>query len=172
MDTVNAEAFKNGTTPITFPESLSLMEKYKKTYRQVNGWLQAAGNHAFVTGQSTTMYGRKRYFNRPDPAKFTQEDYDKQVGGLKRQGSNTPIQGTSADITKLAMLNVYQSLEEGGYRAKMIIQVHDEIVVLAHKRQAEQVRLVVEEAMVESGSKVLKNVPVKVESYMNDYWKK
>jgi DNA polymerase-1 len=91
---------------------------------------------------------------------------------LSSAGVLTPIQGTNADITKLAMLNVHNNLEEGGYRAKIIVQVHDEIVVLAHKRQAEQVKEVVLASMIESAEKILKKVPVKADAYIHPFWKK
>jgi DNA polymerase-1 len=70
------------------------------------------------------------------------------------------------------MLNVHNNLEEAGYRGKIILQVHDEIVVLAHRRQAEEIKTVVVESMIESAQKFLKKVPVKADAYINDYWKK
>jgi DNA polymerase I-like protein with 3'-5' exonuclease and polymerase domains len=172
MDTINSEAHKTGGKTHTFPEVVSMFERYKATYKQVNNWLQQAANKAVMTMESETMYGRKRFYNRPDPNTLDSKEYDRQIGAIKRRGANSPIQGTNADITKLAMLNVYNNLEEGGYRAKIIIQVHDEIVVLAHKRQAEQVKQVVLDSMVESAEKFLKKVPVKADAYINPFWKK
>ena len=172
MDTLNTEARKNGSTVHTFPEVRGMFDRYRKTYFQVNKWLQEAANKAFISGESETMYGRKRFYTRPDPNSMSQEDYDKQVGAIKRRGANSPIQGTNADITKLAMLNVHNNLEEGGFNAKIILQVHDEIVVLAHKRQAEQVKQVIVDSMNESASLVLKIVPVKVDGYVSEIWKK
>lgn len=172
MDTLNTEARRNGGTVHTFPEVRGMFDRYRKTYFQVNKWLQEAANKAFISGESETMYGRKRFYTRPDPNSLSQEDYDKQVGAIKRRGANSPIQGTNADITKLAMLNVHNNLEEGGFNAKIILQVHDEIVVLAHKRQAEQVKQVIVDSMNESASLVLKIVPVKVDGYVSEIWKK
>jgi DNA polymerase I len=95
-----------------------------------------------------------------------------QVSAIKRKGANSPIQGTNADITKLAMLNVQEELQEGGYQANIIIQVHDEIVVLAHKRQAEAVKNVVVNAMKNAALTFLKKVPVKADAYISEIWKK
>lgn len=171
MDTINSEAHRTGGKKHTFPEVLIMFERYKTTYRQVNNWLQQAANKAFMTLESETMYGRKRFYNRPDQ-NLPEKEYSRQVGAIKRRGANSPIQGTNADITKLAMLNVHNNLEEGGYRAKIIIQVHDEIVVLAHKRQAEQVKEVVLASMIESAEKILKRVPVKADAYIHPFWRK
>ena len=172
MDTINSEAHRTGGKMHTFPEVIVMFERYKHTYKQVNNWLQQAANKAFMTLESETMYGRKRFYNRPDQNTLEPKEYDRQVGAIKRRGSNSPIQGTNADITKLAMLNVHNNLEEGGYRAKIIIQVHDEIVVLAHKRQAEQVKEVVLSSMIESAEKILKKVPVRADAYINSFWRK
>ena len=70
------------------------------------------------------------------------------------------------------MINLYNDLENYSYRAKIIIQVHDEIVVLAHKRHAEAVKEIVVESMLNSASSVLKKVPVKVDAHVSDIWKK
>jgi DNA polymerase-1 len=120
---------------------------------------------------STTMLGRKRMLSRPV---FNGDDefFNRQIGATKRKAANSPIQGTSADITKLAMLNVYHDLSKYNFRAKMIIQVHDEIVVLAHKDQAEAINSIVVESMTDAAEEVLKKVPVKVDSTIGDVWAK
>jgi DNA polymerase-1 len=144
------------------------MRKYKTTYHRVNEWLQDAGNLAYRRGFSETMYGRKRFFTRPQGG----PNFENEVASLKRQGANAAIQGTSADITKLAMLNLYHDLSNYHYDANIILQVHDEIGVLAHKREAESVKSLVEESMTQSAQELLKNVPVKVDAYVGDIWKK
>lgn len=172
MDTINTEAHKTGGKQHTFPEVIQMFERYKASYKEANRWLQEASNKAWMNLESTTMYNRKRFYNRPDPEALSEKDYSAQVGGIKRKGANSPIQGTNADITKLAMLNVHNNLEEGGYRGKIIIQVHDEIVVLAHKRQAEEIKKVVVDSMVESAGLLLKKVPIKADAYTHPFWKK
>lgn len=172
MDTLNAEAYKNGTAKHTFPEIIDMLDRYKRVYAQANRWLSDASNRAFINLESVTMYGRKRFYTRPDQNSLSEKDYSNQVGGLKRKGANSPIQGTNADITKLAMLSVYENLREAGFNAKMIIQVHDEIVVLAQHRQAEQVKDLVVSSMVEAGQRILKRVPVIAEAYVSPIWNK
>lgn len=153
---------------LKFGQVASIMKKYKDTYRRVNDWLLESGNLAYRRGYSETIYGRKRFFTRPQGG----PDFETQVASIKRQGANAAIQGTSADITKLAMLNLYQDLQQYNYDAHIILQVHDEIAVLAHKSQAESVKLLVDESMTASGRQLLKQVPVEVDAYVGDMWKK
>lgn len=153
---------------LKFNQVNTIMNKYKGTYAKANQWLLEAGNRAYRQGFSETMYGRKRFFKRPEVG----EDYDKAIASLKRQGANSPIQGTNADITKLAMLNLYNDLRNYNYDAHIILQVHDEIGVLAHERQAESVKELVIESMMNSAQEILTKVPVKVDAYVSTVWEK
>ena len=172
MDMLNAEASKNGSPKLTYPQVQELLTRYHKTYGKVSKWLAEAGNSAFIKGYSETMMGRKRFYERPDPNALNKNDYAMQTSAIKRKGANSPIQGTNADITKLAMLNVQEELQNGGYQANIIIQVHDEIVVLAHKRQKEEVKGVVVEEMQKAASVFLKKVPVRTDAYISEVWSK
>ena len=172
MDILNTEAQKNKSPKLTYPQVQDLLSRYHHTYKKASQWLTDTANFGLVNGYSTTMLGRKRFYNHPDPNILSEDDYKKQVGAIRRKAANSPIQGTNADITKLAMLNVYKELKEGGYQANLIIQVHDELVVLAHKRQAESVKNVLVKSMKDAGSSILKNVPVKSDAYISDIWKK
>jgi DNA polymerase I len=172
MDMLNSEAQKVGSPKLRYPQVQEILTRYHKTYGKVSKWLSDAGMAAFVNGYSETMMGRKRFYARPDPNELDEATYGMQVSAIKRKGANSPIQGTNADITKLAMLNVQEELQEGGYQANIIIQVHDEIVVLAHKRQAEAVKNVVVNAMKNAASTFLKKVPVKADAYISEIWKK
>lgn len=156
---------------LTFDQVKSMYGKYKQTYKGAINWLRETGELGLRQGYSTTMLGRRRTLARPS---FTGDEdlFNRLISGVKRKAANSPIQGTSADITKLAMLNVYHDLQKYNYRAKMIIQVHDEIVVLAHKNEAESIKEVVVESMVDSAQEVLEEVPVKVDSIIGDVWSK
>ena len=65
----------------------------------------------------------------------------------ERVSINTPIQGTAADLIKLAMIDIHQVLKEGNYKTKMILQVHDELVFDAHKDEIEELQPIIEEKM-------------------------
>jgi DNA polymerase I-like protein with 3'-5' exonuclease and polymerase domains len=164
MDTLNAKRAE-GTAKITFTRAKQLMERYKESYSGVIRWLDAAGKLAYRRGYSETMMGRRRGFLRAGLS-------DDEIAYVKRQGANSPIQGTNADITKIAMVNIYQELRAYGIKAEMILQVHDEIGVLAHKNDAERVKSIVTDCMVGAAQELLVKVPVKVDVYVNDIWKK
>lgn len=172
MDMLNAEARKNKTPLLKFPQVQAMMNKYHSTYRKVSEWLTEAGMLAYRQGYSETMYGRKRFYTRPDPKEWTEKEYTGQVAAIKRKGANSPIQGTNADITKMAMVNVYNELKDAGYRSNMIIQVHDEIVLLARKEQAEDVKNLVESTMRKAATGLITKVPVVADSYISQAWKK
>jgi len=148
-----------------------LVYRYKQTYKKATEWLNETGTKAVQAGYSTTLYGRKRFFTRP---KFQgdQNLFDQEMASIKRQGANSPIQGSNADITKIAMINLHEDLKNYFGGAKIILQVHDEIVVLAHKSQAEAVKNVVVDTMVKSAQELIKAVPVSVGAYVSDCWKK
>ena len=80
---------------------------------------------------------------------------------------NAPIQGTAADLMKLAMIAVYRALQEGGYEAKLILQVHDELIVDAPRQEADAVAALLQSCM--SGVAALK-VPLVVDVHQGDNW--
>lgn len=163
-DMLNAQRDRNSKLGIK--QVYTIMNKYKDTYSKASQWLLDAGNLGYRRGYSETMLGRRRVFNRP-----TTGD-DAQIAGIKRQAANSPIQGTNADITKLGMVNLYRDLQDYYPGAKIILQVHDEVAVLAHNREAESVKIVIEESMTNAAREVLKKVPVNVEAVISDIWKK
>jgi DNA polymerase-1 len=148
----------------------ALVDQYRRTYKKVTDWFEQAGADAYRKGYSMTLTGRKRYFNRPTTQ--NSDEMQKQVAAIKRAGGNAPIQGTSADITKMAMVDLYFDLHQYGYKAELINAVHDEIIVLAHKSHADAVKEIVRTSMERSAQEVLKKVPVTVETYISDYWQK
>lgn len=169
MDKLNEG--REGKDKLTLTQTQDIHKRYKDTYRRSIQWLANAGEHAWNYGSSTTLYGRKRYYNRPTNA-VDEKQYMKQMMGLKRQGANSVIQGTSADMTKLAMVDLQDKLDYYGYRSNIIIQVHDELVILAHKSQAEAVKTVIEESMRSAGEKLVKSVPIEVDIHISDVWSK
>ena len=162
---------KNRKDWISVEDTKSLLFRYKKTYKKAIEWLTYAGNAGFARDYSETMLGRRRHFQKP-ATEFKDQDYDKAVSSIKRQAANAVIQGTNADITKLALLDIYNELNLYDLRATIILQVHDEIVVLAHERSAETVKQVVEASMINAAKTLLKSVPIKADAVVSDIWKK
>ena len=85
----------------------------------------------------------------------------------ERAAMNMPLQGSSADIIKLAMINVYKKLKEGGFRAKLIMQVHDELIIDCPKNEAEQVSKILKEEM--EGA-VRLSIPLSVDVGVGENW--
>ena len=154
-------------------EAKTLLNKYFKTYHRVKSWLDRVGREAIRNGYSTTLGGRKRWYNPPDPS---DPSYEQQISHFERQGKNTPIQGTSADMTKYALVYVYDKIREGppaggqGYDACPVHTIHDEIVIEVREEQAEEVRDLVEKEMLRAAKVLLKKVPVKVDAKVSEMW--
>jgi DNA polymerase I-like protein with 3'-5' exonuclease and polymerase domains len=170
-DMMNAENNKDGRPQINMRTAGAIIEKYRDTYQVAGKYLNDVGLQALRSGRTQTRFGRKRFFT-PVSTKLDPDAFKGQIEAIKRQGANMPIQGTNADITKMAMIDIHEQLRDYGYRGNIILQVHDEIVVLAHKTQAEAIKPIVVEAMESAGQRLLPTIPVEVEAYVSEYWKK
>jgi hypothetical protein len=157
---------------VTLDEAKDLISKYFKAYPGVQRWLDKAGRDAVRTGYSITPLGRKRFYTLPDESlkRNNEDEWRKQIAAIERQGKNSPIQGCNADMTKLALINLRAALN--GWDARTVNTVHDEIVVEVREDQAEEVKHIVEHAMVSAGEAILKDVPIVAEAAVADYWSK
>lgn len=150
-------------TGVGVPEAEGVLKKYFATYRQLDTYLNEAANRAVRERQARTGSGRL--------VRFRYDEQDRQqISMTKRNGKNTPIQGTSADILKRALRLLKDELR--GTNAQIVNIIHDEIVVEADAREAEEVAVKVERAMVAAGEEYVKTVPVKVETEIADEWVK
>lgn len=107
---------------------------YMKTYPLVEKYLSDIVEQAKRDGFVTTLLGRRRYIKELSSKKKTEVSFGERVA------MNSPIQGSAADIIKLAMVNVEKKLREGGYDAKLIMQVHDELIIESNESCAEEVK--------------------------------
>jgi DNA polymerase I-like protein with 3'-5' exonuclease and polymerase domains len=148
-------------------EARKLLDKYFRQYHRVKTLLDSVAREAVRRGYSTTLGGRKRYYEKMTPA---DPNYERQASYIERQGKNTPIQGTSADITKMALVNIRQRIRKEKLDAVPIHTVHDEVVVEARTSVAERTAKIVKEEMERAGEELLKKVPVKVEVAISDVW--
>lgn len=157
---------------VSLDESKALISKYFAAYPGVQRWLDKAAKDSVRLGYSVTPLGRKRFYNMPDESlKRTNEDeWRKQISAIERQGKNSPIQGCNADMTKLALINLRSALR--GWDARTVNTVHDEIVVEAREDVAEEVKHIVEKAMIGAGEALLKEVPIMADASIADYWSK
>ncbi len=154
---------------VSLEEAEQLIAQYFEAYPKIGQWLDRAANDAVALGYSLTPMGRKRYFRVPDEM---EPEYKRKIGGIQRQGKNTPIQGANADMTKLALIYIQEQLWEKNYDAKLINTVHDEIVVEAREDLAEEVKGVVEEMMINAAQQIVKVVPIVADATLADCWQK
>lgn len=153
----------------TVEEAKELLDIYFKSYTGVKKWLDKAGQDSLKLGYTKSMSGRKRWFEIPDKK---HPDYLKLAGSIERQGKNMPIQGTSADITKYALIYISQRFKKEGWDAGLTHTVHDEIVAEVPEEVAEEAAKAVDEEMVRAANTLLGTVAVKVDVHLADYWEK
>ena len=122
-------------------EAKKFIDTYLETYPGIKEYMDSTIAHAKEKGYVTTMFNRKR--NIPE---LKNTVYTIRQSG-ERIALNTPIQGTAADIIKLAMVKVYKAFKENNLKTKMIIQVHDELIFDTEKNELEKVKQIVNDVM-------------------------
>lgn len=155
-----------GCTP---DEAQETIDDYFRRYSKIKKYLDRMANLAVNKGYSETIVGRKRFMPLPPQ---DAGDFEKIKKKIKRQGKNTPIQGSGADVTKQAMIFLYNALRDGGFDAQIIMVVHDEIVVEVREDQANEVAKVVEREMVRGFSHFFKKIPMVVDAHIGNTWEK
>ena len=119
---------------ISVAAAKAYIEDYMHAFPMVEKYLSEIVEKAKKDGFVTTLLGRRRYIPELSAKRKTEVAFGERVA------MNSPIQGSAADIIKLAMVNVEAKLREGGYDAKLIMQVHDELIIEAHESCAEEVK--------------------------------
>lgn len=127
---------------ITRKEASEYIEQYFTTYPGVKDFLDRSVADAKEKGYVSTMFGRRRPVPELSSSNFMQRSFGERVA------MNSPIQGTAADIIKIAMIRVYRRLKKEGLRSKLILQVHDELLIETLESERDQVRAILEEEMV------------------------
>lgn len=150
-------------TGLTQTEAEDIMRKYFATYPGLDAWLREAGRKVVAERIARTASGRMMRF------RFEDEDR-RAVSSARRNGKNMPIQGTSADILKRSLRLLYDQI--GDSTARLVNIVHDEIIVEADAKEAEDAADKLEKAMCEAGEEYIKKVPVKVDVKISDQWSK
>jgi len=157
------------TLKISEEEAQKIIDDYFMRYSKIKSFLDSCGSAAISKGFAETISGRKRFICLPDP---TDPAFHKERKRAKRKGKNTPIQGSGADVTKMALVFLYERLKREGYDATILMIVHDEFVVEAREDQAEEVSAVVEEEMIRGYSHFFKNIPMVVDAHVGPTWEK
>jgi DNA polymerase-1 len=142
-------------------EAKSLIENYFATYPRVREYIDECVEKARQTGYIETLLGRRRYLADINSRNAVVRGY------AERNAVNAPIQGTAADIIKIAMIRIDQRLTAEGLRAKMILQVHDELNFSVPREELEQVRQIVVQEMENACAL---SVPLVAECGVGDNW--
>ena len=143
-------------------EAKDFIDRYFMRYPGVKAYLTRAVEEGKAHGYVTTMMGRRRYLPELASANFSVRSFG------ERCAMNSPIQGTAADIIKLAMISVNRALKEGGYAARLILQVHDELIVEAPESEAEAVSALLKACME---GVVALDVPLRAEVSVGRDWR-
>ena len=137
------------------------IEKYFEHYSAVKEYMQSNVEFARKNGYVATLTGRKRYIKEINSSNYNMRQFG------ERAAMNMPLQGSSADIIKIAMVNLYKALKENGLKTKLILQVHDELVLDAPENEREQAMQILKYEM-ENAVKL--NVPLKVDVHCGKNW--
>ena len=146
---------------INVKEAKEFIDNYLNTYTGIKDYMESLKKDAYQNGYVKTLFGRTRIIDE-----LKNSNYIIRQSG-ERMALNTPIQGTSADILKKAMIEIYDLFSEKKLKSKMIIQVHDELVFDVYKDEKEVVEQIVKEKM-ENVCKL--NVPLKVDINIGTSW--
>jgi len=126
---------------ISRKEAAELIQSYFEQYPGLKAYMQQTIAQAREKGYVTTLMGRRRYLRDINSRNGVMRSH------AERNAINTPIQGSAADLIKIAMVNIHQLLKKGKYRSKMILQVHDELLFDLHKEEKETLMPLIEEKM-------------------------
>jgi DNA polymerase I len=130
------------TTELTLAEAETFVKAYFQKFPGVKKYLDGIRKQAAQQGYVETLLGRRRYF----PA--LQSKANVQVKNREeREAINAPVQGTAADIMKIAMLRIPPALKQAGLKAKMLLQVHDELVFESPEKELEKTARVIQDVM-------------------------
>ena len=146
---------------ISRKEAGDYISRYFERYPGVRAFMDKVVAEAHETGYVTTMFGRRRELPAIKSRNFNQRML------AERMAMNTPIQGTAADVIKLAMIAAYRKLREAGVKSRILLQVHDELVLEAKESELETVQAILHEAME---NVVSLSVPLVIDVHWGRNW--
>ncbi|MBP7859508.1 hypothetical protein KA001_00915 [Patescibacteria group bacterium] len=152
---------------VSVDEAKEMVKKYFEKMPKVGKWLEGAAKTGVENNFVQTRLGRKRFFV---PADMSDPNYNKQKGSIERESKNMPIQGTSADMTKLAMILMDKEFKSAGIEGGIIHTLHDEIVSEVPADRADEAFEIQKNCMLEAGKKFLTKCPVDAEGGVSQQW--
>ena len=157
---VSAFGLSNQTS-MTRSESAALIDAYYKTYPQLRAYINEQIAIARECGFVQTVLGRRRYLKDINSQNVMVR------GGAERNAVNAPIQGSAADIIKVAMINIHKKLTSENWKSKMLLQVHDELVFDVHNSELEKIQPMIKHEMENA---YIMSVPLEVDMGIGKDW--
>jgi DNA polymerase-1 len=157
---VSAFGLSNQTN-LSRQESAALIEAYYNTYPKLKAYMQNQVDFARENGYVQTVLGRRRYLKDINSANAMVRS------GAERNAVNAPIQGSAADIIKIAMIRIHHRLKTEQWKSKMLLQVHDELVFDVHLSEIETIKPLIKHEMEQA---FVMQVPLEVDMGMGDNW--
>ena len=148
---------------ISRAEAKEIIDNYKKQFPNIQRYMDDTINFAKENGYVETLMGRKRWLKDINSANFTVR------GFAERNAINSPIQGTAADMIKLAMIKIHETFLQRRFTSRMLLQVHDELVFDAHKDELEIIKPIIIECM-QSALLLPNDVPANAEIGSGENW--
>lgn len=146
---------------ITRKEAQNYIERYFETYPRVREFLDELVESGKKNGYAASLFQRRRPIPELSSRNFMQRSFGERIA------MNSPVQGTAADIIKIAMIRVNQALKKKNLKSRLILQIHDELLVETHKDEIEKVKKIMEEEMFHAARL---SVPLEVEVKQGDSW--
>lgn len=148
---------------ISRTEAKEIIDNYKKQFVNIQKYMDDTINFAREHGYVQTLMERKRWLRDINSSNFTVR------GFAERNAINSPIQGTAADMIKLAMIKTHAAMKKAGMKSKMILQVHDELIFDANKNEVKELQPLIIDCM-QTAMKLPNGVPVEAEVGMGENW--
>ncbi len=148
---------------ISRSEAKEIIENYKKQFANIQKYMDETIAFCKANGYVETLMGRKRWLKDINSSNFTVRGY------AERNAINSPIQGTAADMIKLAMIKIHDEFKKRNFKSKMIMQVHDELVFDAHKSEVEIIKPIIIDCM-QNALLLPNSVPADAEIGVGENW--
>ena len=146
---------------ITRKEASEYIDRYFETYPGIKKFLDDTVAHAKEMGYVVTLFGRRRPVPELASSNFMQRAFGERVA------MNAPIQGTAADVMKIAMIGVHRELTERKMKSRLVLQVHDELLIEAYEEELEDVKKILKEQMEQAAQL---DVPLEVDMHTGRNW--
>lgn len=145
------------------PEAERLLTQYFRQFPRIRGFLEDSARQALHSGVCSTLAGRRFWFT-------DMRSEGREGATMARIAKNMPVQGTNADIVKIAMIRIVRAIAKEGLDAFLVNMVHDELVVEAAEGDAEPVAEIVVREMMSAGADLVRSVPMTVDVHVGDTW--